>query len=226
MRKVRLEDENRRGLLGHASILTLTSFGNRTSIVNRGKWVLEVILNTPPPPPPPGVPPLDETKAAVPGEVLTSKARQAMHIANPSCAGCHAMMDPIGLPLEIFDPTGRYRMLERRDMGHAAIPLETTGELWDGSPASSPAELREALIRYPETMSRGFASNLLTYALGRRTEYYDQPTIRHITQGAREQDYRMSSFILGVVRSQPFRTMAAEVTAATGEQGSERELWN
>jgi len=160
------------------------------------------------------VPPLEETEGTEPGVVLTSKARQEMHIANPSCAGCHSMMDPIGLPLEIFDPTGRERRVERRDMGHSAIPLETIGQLWDGNPAASPVELREALMSYPETMTRGFVSNLLTYALGRRTEYYDQPTIRQISAAASKNDYRISSFIIGVVLSDPFRTMRGELAAA------------
>jgi hypothetical protein len=222
MRRVAVDDPNRRGLLGHASILTATSFGNRTSVVNRGKWVLEVLLNTPPPPPPPSVPSLDDAEASAPGRILTSKARQELHIANPACAGCHAMMDPIGLPLEMFDPTGRYRRVERRDMGHAAIPLETTGQLWDGSLAASPVELRETLLKYPQTMTRALVSNLLTYALGRRMEYFDQPAIRGITARAAEDGYRMSSFFIGVVQSDPFRMMEVDATLEEMNDGSVR----
>ena len=222
-RRVEVEDPNRRGLLGHASVLTSTSFANRTSIVDRGKWVLEVLLNTPPPPPPPDVPPLDEAGSEDPGRVLTSKEQLEMHVSNPTCEGCHAIMDPIGLPLEMFDPTGRFRNVERRGMGHVAIPLDTTAEFWDGSQVRSPVELREVLKSYPETLTRAFTTNLLTYAIGRRAEYYDQPTIRKITTNAAENDYRMSSFILGVVQSDPFRTMKGQVAADELEEADDRQ---
>jgi hypothetical protein len=206
-RRVTITDEHRKGLLGHGSILTSTSFGNRTSIVNRGKWVLEVIMNTPPPPPPAEVPPLEESEAQATGEILTSRAQLQLHTSNPTCLGCHRIMDPIGLPLEIFDPTGRERIVERRGLGGAAIPLDTRGVFWDGTPVESPKDLREVLVGFPVPLVRAFASNLMTYAVGRRVEYFDQPTIRRITRDAGENDYRMSSFILGVVRSDAFRMM-------------------
>jgi hypothetical protein len=221
-RRVTIENEHRRGLLGHGSVLTSTSFGNRTSIVNRGKWVLEVIMNTPPPPPPADVPPLEEGEAQDAGEVLTSKAQLQRHTSNPTCLGCHRIMDPIGLPLEMFDPTGRERHVERRGMGGMAIPLDTRGEFWDGTPVESPGDLRDVLVSFPVPLVRAFASNLMTYALGRRVEYSDQPAIRRITEDASKNDYRMSSFILGVVRSDAFRMMRPEVEPTTQADGARR----
>jgi hypothetical protein len=128
-----------------------------------------------------------------------------MHTANPVCAACHKFMDPIGLALEQFDPTGRWRITERRGMGGVAIPLDTRGEFWDGRPVESPQELREVLVGLPIPLVRTFTNNLMTYAIGRRTEYFDQPAIRAIEARAQANDYRMSTFIVGVVQSDPFR---------------------
>ncbi len=206
-RRVSVQQEYRQGLLGHGSILTATSFGNRTSVVDRGKWVLEVLLGTPPPAPPANVPPLEENEGLADGAVLTSKAQLEMHTANPVCAACHKFMDPIGLALEQFDPTGRWRISERRGMGGVAIPLDTRGEFWDGRPVESPQQLREVLVGLPTPLVRNFTNNLMTYAIGRRTEFYDQPSVRAIEKRAREEDYRMSAFIVGVVQSDAFRMM-------------------
>jgi hypothetical protein len=206
-RRVTYPDARRRGVLGHGSVLTLTSHANRTSPVLRGKWVMEVLLGTPPPPPPPGVPDLEETDAVVEGRMLTTRERMEMHRADPTCNSCHRFMDPIGLALDNFDVTGRWRIREN------GMPLDTQGELYDGTPVTSPEDLREALMQRPIPLVRNFTENLMAYALGRRVEYYDKPTIRAITAGAEVDDYRMSSFILGVVNSGAFQMRRAETTA-------------
>ena len=167
---------------------------------------MEVILGTPPPPPPPDVPELEETESAEDGRFLTVRERMEMHRSNPSCNSCHRMIDPIGLALENFDITGVWRI---KDQG---ADIDAAGELYDGTPISSPADLREALLRRPEPLLRTFAENLMAYALGRRVEYYDQPTVRSIVRRAAENDYRMSSFVLGVVTSDAFRMQRALAT--------------
>ena len=213
-RRVVYPDETRRGLLGHGSILTLTSHAGRTSPVLRGKWVMEVLLGTPPPPPPPGIPDLDETEGSEQGRMLTTRERMAMHRSSPSCNSCHRFMDPIGLALDNFDVTGRWRIREN------GMPLDTQGELYDGTPITSPIELQQALVRRPIPLIRTFTENLMTYALGRRVEYYDQPAIRAITEKAASDGYRMSAFILGVATSDAFQMQQAR---AVVEQTSERE---
>jgi hypothetical protein len=216
-RMVRYPDEVRRGILGHGSILTLTSHADRTSPVLRGKWVLEVLLGTPPPPPPPNIPAFEETGAAENGRLLTVRERMEMHRANPACSSCHIMMDPIGLALENFDVTGVWR---NRDGGN---PIDATGELYDGTAVNGPAELRTALLKRPEVFYRIFTENLMAYALGRRVEYYDMPTVRGITREAAEQDYRVSAFVIGIVGSEAFRSMrAAPAVAAASEEVNER----
>ncbi len=203
-RKVAYPDDTRRGLLGHSSILTLTSHANRTSPVLRGKWVMEVLLGTPPPPPPPGVPDLEETEDTKDGRLLTTRERMELHRANPVCRSCHQFMDPIGLALDNFDVSGRWRIREN------GMPLDTRGELYDGTPVASPADLREALSKRPEAFLRNFTANLLAYALGRRVEYYDMPAVRTIARDAAANGNRMSSFILGVVKSPAFQMSRAE----------------
>jgi hypothetical protein len=198
-RRVDYPDGRRRGLLGHGSILTLTSHADRTSPVLRGKWVMEVLMGTPPPPPPPGVPDLDETAAAEAGRTFTTRERMEQHRANPTCNACHRFIDPIGLALDAFDVTGRWRIREQ------GAPIDTRGELYDGTPVDSPAALVDALMSRPEPLLRTFTQNLLAYALGRRVEYYDQPTVRRIVREAAERDYRLSELVLGVVRSDAFR---------------------
>ncbi len=193
------EGANRHGIFGHGSVLTLTSLGNRTSPVLRGKWVMEVLLDTPPPPPPPGVPDLEQTDGVQEGQVLTTRARMEMHRASPVCSSCHVFMDPIGLALDNFDVTGRWRI---REFG---MPLDTRGELWNGAPVSTPGALAQALVDFHTPLVRTFTLNLMAYALGRRVEYYDQPTVRAIARQAAEHDYRLSAFILGVVQSDAFQ---------------------
>ncbi len=203
-RRVGYTEDGRRGILGHGSILTLTSHANRTSPVLRGKWVMEVLLGTPPPPPPPDIPELEDTDAAADGRFLTVRERLEQHAANPMCISCHRFIDPIGIALENFDVTGTWRV---RDTG---TPVETLGELYDGTPLEGPGDLRDALLRRPESLARTFATNLMAYALGRRIDYYDMPAVRSVARAAGEQDYRLAAFVRAVVGSRPFRmSMAA-----------------
>jgi uncharacterized protein DUF1592/uncharacterized protein DUF1588/uncharacterized protein DUF1587/uncharacterized protein DUF1595/uncharacterized protein DUF1585 len=201
-RRVAYPDASRRGLLGHASILTLTSHAGRTSPVLRGKWVMEVLMGTPPPPPPPDVPALDETEASEGGRVLTTRERMEIHRANPTCNACHRFMDPIGLSLDNYGVTGKWRIRENGNM------LDTRGDFYDGTPINSPVELQEALLARPIPLVRTFTVNLMAYALGRRVEYFDQPAIRRIVREAEAMDYRMSAFFVGVVMSDAFRMQA------------------
>jgi hypothetical protein len=198
-RRVNYPDASRRGLFGQGSILTLTSHANRTSPVLRGKWVMEVLLGTPPPPPPPGVPDLEETKGASEGRMLTTRERMEEHRSNPVCSSCHQYMDPIGLAMDNFDVTGKWRIREN------GMPLDTRGQLYDGTPVSNPDELRAALLKRPTPLVRTFTENLMAYALGRRVEYFDKPTVRDIARQAEAQGFRLSAFILGVVRSPAFQ---------------------
>jgi hypothetical protein len=197
--RVRYPDARRRGLLGQGSILTLTSHANRTSPVLRGKWVMEVLIGTPPPPPPPGVPDLEETAEAKEGRLLTTRERMEMHRANAVCRSCHQFMDPIGLALDNFDVTGKWRIKEN------GMVLDTQGEMYDGTPVQSPEDLRNALLKRSTPLIRTFTANLMAYGLGRRLEYYDMPAVRSIVRQAEADGYRLSAFILGVVRSDAFQ---------------------
>ena len=217
-RKTPYPEDGRRGLLGHGSILTLTSHPDRTSPVLRGKWVLEVLLGAPPPPPPPDIPAFEETTAAEDGRFLTVRERMEEHRANPQCNSCHNVIDPLGLALENFDVTGAWRT---RDGGN---PVDPAGVMYDGTELASAEDLRNALTSLSEVFHQTFAENLMAYALGRRVEHYDMPTIRRITREAEANDYRMSSFLLGVVGSPPFRTARASSSAEDeAEFGAEAE---
>ena len=206
-RKVDYPTERRRGLLGHGSILTLTSHPDRTSPVLRGKWVLEVLLGAPPPPPPPDIPAFEETEAAEEGRFLTVRERMEQHSSNPNCNSCHNVIDPLGLALENFDVTGSWRI---RDGGN---PVDPVGEMYNGRELAGPEDLRDALLEIPDVILSTFTENLMAYALGRRVEYYDMPTIRTINREAAGHGYRMSSFIMGVVRSPAFRMARAGTVA-------------
>jgi len=203
-RRVSYPDDTRRGVLGHGSVLLLTSMSARTSPVLRGKWVMEVLMGTPPPPPPPNIPAFDDTKSASGGRRLTTRERLEMHRANPTCHSCHRFMDPIGLALDGYDVTGRLRTREN------GVPLDTSGTFYDGTDVSTPRELTDVLMKRPIPLVRNFTANLLAYAMGRRVEYFDQPAIRAIARDAEANDYRMSSFLLGVVKSNPFQMARAQ----------------
>lgn len=206
-RRVAYTDERRRGLLGHGSILTLTSHPDRTSPVLRGKWVLEVLLGAPPPPPPPDIPAFEETAAADEGRFLTVRERMEQHAANPQCSSCHNVIDPLGLALENFDVTGAWRI---RDEGN---PVDPVGVMYNGRELAGAGDLRTALLDISDVVVSTFTENLMAYALGRRVEYYDMPTIRDITRRAAADDHRISSFILGVVGSPAFRMARAGTLA-------------
>jgi len=209
-RRVDYPDATRRGVLGQGSMLLLTSYANRTSPVLRGKWVLEVLVGAPPPPPPPDIPAFDATPAAAGGRQRTTRERMEEHRSNPTCNACHRLMDPIGLALDNFDVTGQWRTREN------GRPLDTQGTFYDDTPVTSPADLTEILSSRPLPIARNFAANMLAYAMGRRVEYFDQPTIRAIAADAAANDYRMSSFILGVVNSAPFQMARVESSSAPG----------
>jgi hypothetical protein len=203
-RRVRLDDENRRGILGHGSVLLLTSIADRTSPVLRGKWVLEVLLGSPPPPPPPNVPALEETKESSGGKLLSVRERMEEHRKNPACVSCHRVIDPLGLALENFDATGAWRV---KDNG---VVIDAKGELYDGTRMDGPVGLRKALLEHQDAVVLSFTESLLTYALGRRVEFYDMPAVRAIIRDAMANDYRLSSFVLGVVNSAAFRMSRME----------------
>jgi hypothetical protein len=197
-RRVKIIDDNRRGLLGQGSILAVTAYPNRTSPVLRGKWVLENLLGTPPPPPPPNVPSLKDTNAA--GEVLSMRERMAQHRSSPVCASCHSMMDPPGFSLEKFDAVGRERTVDE-----LFTQIDASGVLPDGTKFQGPTGLREALLRRPDRFVATLTEKLLIYALGRGLEYYDEPAVRKITRESAGNDYRFSSVIMGIINSVPFQ---------------------
>ena len=199
----------RRGLLGQGSILTLTSVADRTSPVMRGKWIMEVLLGSPPPPPPPNVPALEETSANAGGKLLTVRERMEEHRKNMPCASCHRVIDPLGLALENFDVTGRYRI---KDNG---APVDSVGVMYDGTKLDGPAGLRAALLKHQDVFLETFTQNLMTYALGRRVEYDDMPAIRAIVKSAAAHDNRFSSFVLGIVESAAFRMTTADAVETT-----------
>ena len=211
-RRVDYPDERRVGLFGQGSVLVQTSLAGRTSPVLRGKWVMEVLLGTPPPPPPPNVPTLAETPGVSAGRILTTRQRMEAHRDNEQCRSCHLFMDPIGLALDNFDVTGKWRFRE------GGMPLDTRGELYDGTPVSNPKELSDALLKRPIPLARNFTENLLTFALGRRLQPADGPLVRAIAREAEQNEYRISSFILGVVKSDAFQTRDASVAEADGNR--------
>jgi hypothetical protein len=197
-RRVELTDPNRGGLLGQASLLTVTSPPNRTSVVQRGKWVLDNLLGAPPPPPPPDIPTLEDSSKD--HKDLTLRAALEKHRANPSCAGCHAVMDPIGFALENYDGIGRWRTQD------GGSEIDATGKLPDGTQFTGPPGLKKALTTVrSEEFASTVAERLLTYALGRGVEYYDQPSIRTIVRETKAGDYRMRDLITAVVLSKPFQ---------------------
>ncbi|PYU22050.1 MAG: hypothetical protein DMG30_15840 [Acidobacteria bacterium] len=210
-RRVSLDDhEERRGLLGQGSILTVTSYANRTSPTIRGKWLLTNVLGTPPPPPPPDVPSLKEIPPN--GKVLTMRERMEQHRANPACAVCHAQMDPLGFAMENFNGVGQWRTISE-----AHTPVDASGVLPNGVKFNGPAELRKVLLSHPEQFANTVIDRLLTYALGRGVEYYDQPAIRKITREAASSNYQWSSIITGIVNSAPFQMRMSKPQEPAGK---------
>jgi hypothetical protein len=196
-RRVTLTDENRFGLLGKAGVLAVTSYSTRTSPTIRGKWLLETILDAPPPAPPPDVPALEESNKD--GKPRSVREMLEAHRTNPTCASCHARMDPLGLSLEHFDAIGQWRTHD------AGTPIDASGVLLDGTRVDGPAALRRALVAQREQFVKAVTSKMLTYAIGRGLEYYDASAVRGIVRAAAADDYRWSSTILALVKSAPFR---------------------
>jgi hypothetical protein len=206
-RRVTWTDERRQGLLGQASVLTVTSYANRTSVVLRGKWVLENLLGAPPPPPPPNVPPLPASDGAKPTSL---RERMQQHRSNAVCASCHTKMDPLGFALEHFDAIGRWRETD------GGAPIDATITL-DGATVASPRAFRDALLGRGQEFVRTVVEKLLTYALGRGVEYYDAPTVRQLVRDLARDDYKWSSLVLGIVGSGPF-----QMRQAAGPVGTEQ----
>ena len=211
-RRVSLPPE-RRGILGHGSVLTLTSIADRTSPVQRGKWIMEVLLGSPPPAPPPNVPALEETSGTADGKVLSVRERMETHRKNPACMSCHKVIDPLGLALEHFDATGRYRI---KDNG---VPVDAVGDLYDGTKMEGAAGLRGALLKHKDAFLLSFTEHLMTYALGRRVEASDMPAVRAVIRAAAAQDYRISAFVRGIAASDPFQRSIVREAAPTTEAG-------
>ena len=201
-RRVTFNDEWRGGLLGQGSILTVTSYANRTSPVFRGKWLLENILGTPPPPPPPDVPPFPESDGK--SQPTSVRARMEQHRQNPICASCHRMLDPLGFALENFDAIGALRTTD------AGAPIDPSGVLPDGTKFDGPAAFRKALLANRDVFMQTLTEKLLTYALGRGVEYYDMPAVRAIVREAGTGDDRWSAIIVSLVKSSPFQMRRAE----------------
>ena len=198
-RRIALGDSPRRGLLGQGSFLTVTSAGNRTSPVKRGKWILENLLGAPVPSPPPGVETNLEQSVAHGATPMSLRQRLEQHRANPSCAACHAVMDPIGFSLEPFDLIGKLRDTD------AGVPVNAAGRLVDGTPLDGPASLRKAILDRREAFVATAAEKLLTYALGRRIDYFDMPAVRAIARDAAGANNRFSALVTGIVKSTPFQ---------------------
>ena len=216
-RRVEWTDDRRHGLLGHASLLTITSYANRTSVVLRGKWILETLLGAPPPPPPPNVPPLEEGDET--GAPTSLREKMEQHRSNPVCASCHVRMDQLGFAMEHFDAIGRWREADGGVAIKAAID-------WDGQRIESPRAFREALLGQGAEFLRTVTEKLFSYALGRGVNFYDAPTVRQLVRNLERDEYRWSSLVLGIVKSAPFQMRrvsdsvesvpAADVCAAGG----------
>jgi Fe-S oxidoreductase len=193
---VALNDANRGGVMGMGSVLTLTSYPRRTSPVQRGKWVLEEILGAPPPPPPPsaGVLPQDDA----PKDGLTFRQRMEKHREKAECANCHARMDPIGFGLENFDPTGKWRTEISK------TPVDATGVMSTGEKFNGPKELRKILFNKKDEFARVATEKMLSYALGRGLEYYDQPTVRGTVKALKQNNYSAQRLVVEIVNSYPF----------------------
>ncbi len=200
--RVELTDPNRFGILGQGSFLMQTSMANRTSIVRRGQYVMDVLLGTPPPPPPPNVPPFKEV--GLNDKPQSVRDRMAEHRSNATCAGCHNLMDPIGLALENFDAVGVWRV---NDLG---FRIDPAGKMYDGAKIDGPASLRQAIVNHSDAFISTFTQRLLAYGLGRVIDYRDMPFVRAVTRDAAKNDNRFSAFVLGIVKSPAFQMRRAE----------------
>jgi hypothetical protein len=209
-RRVELDDERRHGLLGKGAVLLRTSYGDRTSPVLRGAWVLEKLMGTPPTPPPPGV----ETDLTTPEgeEPRTLRARLEEHRANPNCGACHGAIDPYGLALENFTVTGRWRDADRQ----ANEPIDSSAVLPGGRAIDGPVALKQALLESPDQFVLALTEKLMTYALGRELEYFDMPAVRGVVRAAAEQDYRFAAIVAGIVQTEAFR-----MQGVIGDNGAE-----
>ena len=217
-RRVTVEDDARRGLLGKGAVLLRTSYGDRTSPVLRGAWVLDKLMDTPPTPPPPGV----ETNLDTPeGEKpKTVRARLEQHREDPNCKACHGVIDPYGLALENFSVTGQWRDVDPV----AEESIDATTELSGGQVVNGPVELRQALLRRPDQFVQALTSKLMMYALGRELEYFDMPQVRAVVRAAEDDDYRFASIVVGIVNSEAFRMQAlahAEANAVTARAAND-----
>jgi Protein of unknown function (DUF1592)/Protein of unknown function (DUF1588)/Protein of unknown function (DUF1587)/Protein of unknown function (DUF1595)/Protein of unknown function (DUF1585) len=222
-RRVPVTDPNRYGLLGQGSILTLTSYAIRTSPVQRGKYVMEVLLGTPPPPPPPNVPALPENADSRTGhaaKLLSVRQRLEEHRSNPACAGCHKMMDPIGFSLENFDAVGVWRT---NDSG---FRIDAAGQMFDGAKLDGPASLRQAILNHSDAFISTFTENLLAYGLGRVIDAPDMPTVRAIDRSAATRNNQFSSFVLAIVKSEPFQYRRAEALVAQASRPAQGSSGN
>ena len=200
-RRVKVPNESRRGILGQGAILTVTSYPNRTSPVERGKWVLTNLLGVPPSPPPPNVPPLQESPVDRPQSL---RERMELHRKDPVCAGCHRVMDPIGFSLENYDAVGHWRT---NDEGRK---IDTTGTLFNGAAIDGIDGLRRELVKNSDVFVGVMTEKLMTYALGRGLEYYDMTAVRKVVQTSKANNYKFSSIVLGVVKSTPFQFKEAK----------------
>jgi hypothetical protein len=196
-RKVDLAGTHRAGVITQAGILTVSSYATRTSPVLRGKWILENILNAPPPPPPNNVPALEETIKNNPNATL--RQQMEIHRSNPTCAGCHARMDPLGMGLENFNAVGAWRTMD------GSLPVDASGKLPDGRSFNGPDELLAVIAQDREAFTECMVEKLLTYAIGRGLESYDKATVRQIVANVEKNDYRFSSLVMEIVKSLPFQ---------------------
>jgi hypothetical protein len=209
-RRVTLEDKARHGLLGKGAILMLTAYPNRTSPVVRGAWIMDRLLASPPSDPPLEVPSLPENRRGQPARTL--RARLEQHREKPTCYACHGVMDPLGFALENFNAVGQFRTNDP----DTQTPIDTAGQLPDGTPIGGPDDLRRALVDRPDhQFVQALTENLLTYALGRSLDYRDMPTVRRIVRQSAADDYRFKSIVLGVVSSDAFRKREADSSSRT-----------
>jgi len=215
-------------LRGKGAILAPTAVADPPSPVLRAKWVMGVLRGTHPPPPPRSVPKLDERPGAANGKSLTVRDRMEKHRANPACNSCHQMIDPVGLALENFDVTGAWRTLDKTysisltgERVHSpGIPIDATSKLFDGTPLDGPGSLRQAILKHSDAFIESLTEKLMSYAVGRRMDYYDMPAIRSITRDAERNNNRFSSFVLGIVKSPAFQMSKAETATDSANNNS------